>query len=123
MSGQITGFFSGLMLDLFSSAPLGLNAIIYTIAGALAGLLRGTFILDVLFFPMLLCIGATVLKAVLLLGLHYCFLEIIPSYSLSTPTLFVELALNAFLAPIIFSFLNHFKILLKEAKSNASPKP
>jgi rod shape-determining protein MreD len=120
MSGQVAGFFSGLVLDLLSSAPLGLNAFIYTTVGALAGLLRGTFMLDVLFFPLLLCAGATATKAVLVFVLHFLFTDTVPVYSF-TKTFFAELGLNSLLAPLIFSFLNRFKLLLKkETKSNAT---
>lgn len=113
MSGQIVGFLAGLILDFLSAAPLGLNALIRTIIGALAGLLRGNFILDLIFLPMLLCASATALKAALLFILHYLFLDIVPVYSMTKPTFFVELGMNALLAPIIFSFLSRFKILSK----------
>jgi rod shape-determining protein MreD len=63
MTGQLTGFASGLLLDFLSAAPLGLNAFVRTLIGAAAGLMNGTFFLDAVFLPMALCAGATLIKA------------------------------------------------------------
>jgi len=62
MCGQVTGFFSGFMLDFISAAPLGYNALTRTLIGAVAGAMKGTFFLDALFLPMSLCAGATIMN-------------------------------------------------------------
>jgi rod shape-determining protein MreD len=111
-TGQITGFFSGLLLDFFSAAPLGLNMFIRTLVGAAAGLLKGTFFLDILFLPMALCAAATLAKAALLFVLHLLFAGVVPAYSLASPVLWVELLLNTFLAPFLFGLLKLFGSLL-----------
>ncbi|MCL1814937.1 MAG: rod shape-determining protein MreD [Treponema sp.] len=113
MSGQITGFFSGLFYDFLSASPMGLFTFVRTIIGALGGLLRGMFFLDKVVLPMLLCASATVAKALLLFGLHFLFTEIVPPYpSLSSPVFWMELLLNTITAPFLFGFLKLFGPLL-----------
>ncbi|MDR2634126.1 MAG: rod shape-determining protein MreD [Treponema sp.] len=112
MTGQLTGFFSGLVLDLLSAAPLGLNALIRTLIGAAAGLMKERFFLDPLFLPMALCAGATLFKALLLAGLHLLFTQGVPAYPLKEPALWVELVGNGLSAPLLFAFLKLFKNLL-----------
>jgi rod shape-determining protein MreD len=114
MTGQLTGFFSGLLLDFLSAAPLGLNAFIRTLTGAALGLMKGTFFLDAFVLPMGLCAGATLLKALLLFLLHLLFADTVPAYSLLAPTLWVELLLNIISAPFLFGFLKLFRSLLME---------
>jgi rod shape-determining protein MreD len=112
MTGQLTGFFSGFLLDFLSAAPLGLNALIRTMIGALAGSLKENFFLDFLFLPMALCAGATVLKALSYFVLHYLLAGAVPAYSLLLPAFWVELALNTLLAPFLFALLKLFESLL-----------
>ncbi|MDR1987168.1 MAG: rod shape-determining protein MreD [Treponema sp.] len=118
MTGQVTGFFSGLILDFLSAAPLGLNALIRTMIGAAAGLMKGTFFLDPLFLPMALCAGATLLKALLLAGLHLLFTQGVPMYDLKEPALWVELLSNSISAPLLFAFLKRFKNLLADRRKS-----
>ncbi|MDR2793048.1 MAG: rod shape-determining protein MreD [Treponema sp.] len=111
MTGQLTGFFSGLIIDFLSAAPLGLNTLVRTIVGALSGLIKGIFVFDEIFLPMLLCGMATVLKAVILLLLHILFGESIRAYPIREPLFWVELALNTFIAPFLFALLRRFNAL------------
>jgi rod shape-determining protein MreD len=78
----------------------------------------GTFFLDIIFLPMALCAGATILKALAFFLLHLFFPNAIPSYSLFGLTFWVEIALNTFLAPFIFSFLKLFESLFAGRKEN-----
>ncbi|MDR2447135.1 MAG: rod shape-determining protein MreD [Treponema sp.] len=112
MVGQFTGFFSGLALDFLSAAPLGLNALVRTVAGALSGRIKGIFVADAIFLPMMLCGAATVLKALLLMLLRVLFAEGVRAYPLREPLFWVELALNMFIAPFLFALLKRFKSLL-----------
>jgi len=70
MTGQVSGFFSGLLLDFLSAAPIGMNCLIRTLIGALAGVFKGAFFLDVFFMPVALCAIATLLKAFIVFILH-----------------------------------------------------
>jgi rod shape-determining protein MreD len=121
MTGQTTGFLSGLLLDFLSAAPLGLNAFIRTVIGALAGFMNGTFFSDAVFLPMALCGGATLIKAALFFLLHRLFAGAVPAYSLSAPTLWVELLLNTLSAPFLFGFLKLFKSLLIGRRDTNAP--
>jgi rod shape-determining protein MreD len=114
MTGQLSGFFSGILLDFLSAAPLGLNAFIRTLVGALAGRMKGTFFLDVIFLPMILCAAATLVKAVVIFLLHLLLAGAVPAYSLNSPLLWVELMLNTLSAPFLFALLKVFKPLLAE---------
>jgi rod shape-determining protein MreD len=118
MMGELTGFAGGLMLDFLSAAPLGLNTFLRTLIGASAGLIRGTFFLDAIFLPVLLCAGATALKAFLLFALHFLFAGAIISYSFMSPVLWLEVGLNALIAPIVFGFLRLFNKALVTKKEN-----
>ena len=111
MVGQICGFFSGLMLDFLSAAPVGMNAFMRTLTGALAGLMKGTFFLDGFLLPMVLCAAATVFKALQLFLLHLFFPETIQYYSIFSPVFWVELGLNTLFAPFIFGLLKLCKPL------------
>ncbi|MDR1858515.1 MAG: rod shape-determining protein MreD [Treponema sp.] len=112
MTGQLSGFFSGIVLDCLSAAPFGLNALVRTLIGALAGLMKGTFFLDLVLLPMGLCAVATLLKALALLLLNLLFGGAVMAYSFAAPTLWAELALNTLTAPFLFAFLKRFKSLL-----------
>lgn len=111
MTGQLAGFFSGILLDFLSASPLGLNALVRTLAGALAGLLKDTFYLDFFFLPMALCAGATIFKALVFFLLHLVFPEAVPAYALLNPVFWIELGLNTLSAPLLFGLLRLFKPL------------
>ncbi|MDR1319228.1 MAG: rod shape-determining protein MreD [Treponema sp.] len=112
MTGQLSGFFSGIFLDFISAAPLGMNAFIRTLVGALAGIMKGTFFLDFFFLPMALCAAATLAKALTLFVLHLLLAGAVPVYSLTAPTLWVELILNSVCAIPLFALLKLFNPLL-----------
>jgi rod shape-determining protein MreD len=118
MTGQLSGFFGGILLDFLSAAPLGLNALIRVFIGALTGVIKGTFFLDPVFLPMILCALATLVKAAALFILHLLFSGAVPAYSIGTPVLWAELALNALSAPLLFALLNRFKPLLTQRSKN-----
>ena len=80
--------------------------------GALAGIMRGAFFLDLIFLPMALCASATLLKAALRFVLHLLFAGAVNAYTLSGPTLWMELLFNTLSAPFLFGFLKLFSGLL-----------
>jgi rod shape-determining protein MreD len=118
MTGQVSGFFSGILQDLLSSAPLGMNALIRTLCGALAGVMKGTFFLDVVFLPMILGAVATLVKAISLFILHLLFSGAVPCYSLTAPLFYIELLLNTVAAPFLFALLKLFPTLLSGRRDN-----
>ena len=118
MSGQLTGFFSGILLDFFSASPLGLNAFVRTLTGALIGLIKDTFYLDYIFLPMALCAGATLFKALAFFLLHLLFSELVPSYNLFALSFWIELGLNTLTAPFLFALLRLLGPLLALPKES-----
>lgn len=117
MTGQLTGFFSGLLLDFLSAAPLGLNTLVRTIIGASVGLMKGSFFLDAILLPMALCGVSTLVKALFFWILHILFASAVPAYVALSPTLWVEFTLNTLLAPFLFALLKLFKDLLVDGRN------
>jgi rod shape-determining protein MreD len=111
MTGQVSGFFSGLLLDFLSAAPLGLNCLVRTLIGALAGLFKGTLFLDTFFLPVILCALATLLKAGIYFLLHLILGPAVPAYSLVTPLFWAEFGLNSLSAPLLFGLLKRVRPL------------
>ena len=111
MTGQVSGFLSGLFLDFLSAAPLGLNVLVRTVIGALAGIFKGSFFLDALFFPVILCALATILKAVIIFIIHIFLGYGVPVYSFISQIFWIELALNCLSAPLLFFILKRIKPL------------
>ena len=109
MAGQVSGFFSGLFYDFLSAAPLGMNCLIRTIIGALAGIFKGQFFLDIFVLPVILCVLATILKAIIIFVIHLIMGPSVPSFSLFTSVFWIETGLNALSAPLLFLLLKHFK--------------
>ena len=114
MTGQVSGFFSGVLLDFLSASPLGLNCLVRTLIGALTGLFKGAFFLDIIFMPVILCAAATLLKAVIFLLLNLIFPATVPAYSFLSAALWIEIGLNSLSAPLLFLLLKQFKFILPE---------
>ncbi|MDR3020550.1 MAG: rod shape-determining protein MreD [Treponema sp.] len=112
MTGQLSGFFSGLLLDFLSAAPMGMNCLVRTLTGALAGLFKGALFLDFFFMPMLLCALATLFKAIVILILHLIFGSTIPAYSFISSLFWIEMGLNSLCAPLLFFILRRFNPIL-----------
>jgi rod shape-determining protein MreD len=119
MTGQLSGFFSGFLLDFLSASPLGLNAFVRTLIGAFAGFFQDTFYLDVFFLPMALCAGATIFKGGAYFVLHKIFPEAVPAYALGAIVFWIELGMNVLLAPLLFAVLKLFKPLYSGKKDDA----
>jgi rod shape-determining protein MreD len=115
MTGQLTGFSCGLFIDFLSQAPLGLNVFIRTVIGSLTGIIKGKLILNAV-LPVGLCALATLFKAILLFILNFLFAGAVPSYSWTSSTLWIEMGLNAFIAPFLFNFLKMFSKLLTRTR-------
>jgi len=112
MTGQVSGFFSGLFYDFLSAAPLGMNCLIRTIIGALAGYFKGQFFLDIIIMPMILCALATIIKAIIIFVIHLFIGSSVPVFSLTNSVFWLELGFNTISAPFVFLLLKHFKPIL-----------
>ncbi|QEN07560.1 rod shape-determining protein MreD [Oceanispirochaeta crateris] len=118
VTGQLTGFTTGLMEDFLSLSPLGFNSLIRTIIGFLTGLFHDRLIMDPVLFPILSVSLTTLLKG----ALSYLILEIFKvEYSGSifiTTSFGFELLMNALLAPFLFQMIKVlFDVILKERKT------
>ena len=120
VSGEVHGFFSGLMLDFLSASPLGLNSLLRTIIGFFAGLLKTTFNADKIFFPAILAAASTLFKACMLFVLNFLFGDKVAVYKFSESLLWIELCMNTVLAPVMFNFLGLFSSLLIIAPKSSS---
>lgn len=109
MPGQLSGFFSGLLLDFLSAAPLGMNCFVRTVIGALTGIFKGALFLDLFIMPIILCALATLIKAFIIYILHIIFGPAVPFYSFSSSILWIELGLNCLSAPLLFFLLKKIK--------------
>jgi len=116
MAGQISGFFSGILLDFLSAAPLGLNCLVRTVIGALTGLFKGAFFLDIFFMPLILCFLATLLKAVIFILLNLLMGSSVPAYSFASSTFWLEIGVNSLCAPVLFFLLKRIKYLSAERR-------
>jgi len=106
--GQVTGFFSGLVLDFITGVPFGLNCIFRTILGYVYGLFANHIIITGIVVPVLTVGSATILKALLIKFIALFFTAINPSNIISIDFL-IELIFNIVLSPFIFKFLEYFR--------------
>jgi len=111
MTGQISGFLSGLFLDFLSMAPLGLNSLVRTLIGAIAGFFKGAFFMDLFFMPVILCALATIIKALIMYVLHLFFGTSVPAYLFTSSSFWIELGLNCLCSPLLFFLLKRVKPL------------
>lgn len=106
LQGQGLGFVAGLLQDGISAAPFGLNAFIKTSVGWLANLLSGKFYIDKFLMPAIFGSVATLAKAVFLGILAIFFPGKILCYDIVSSVLWIEVAYNAIVAPILFFLLS-----------------
>jgi len=106
LQGQSLGFLAGLLQDGISAAPFGLNAFIKTSIGWLANLLSGKFYIDKVLMPAIFGTVATLSKAFYLILLATIFPGKIISYDLLGRVLWIEVAYNTVIAPILFLLLS-----------------
>ena len=110
LTGEVTGFSSGLVIDFLSATPFGLNSLVRTIIGYIAGLFHLSLETSGIFSPAILGFIATIIKALLLLIISCFYTEQIVLYSLFSSVFWLECLFNAILAPIVFKFLSFFKV-------------
>ena len=111
--GEISGFISGLFLDIITGVPFGLNCIIRTIMGYISGLFSQTIIVSGIIIPMASVGIGTVTKKLLLFLVSLFFPRLsLNVYSIISYQFLFEFCANIILAPFIFKFLSFFKTQL-----------
>ena len=103
--GQFSGFAAGLLEDFLSLSPLGFNALIKTIIGFVSGLFHDRFVMDPILFPFVTLVIVTFLKGILSFLIIDVFNISISGSSVFSRLFFLELIINALLAPILFQLL------------------
>ena len=107
-AGITAGFFSGLIFDFLSLAPMGLHSFVFTVLGFLYGMLYGKYNVRRFFFPLILGLSATFLKAGILLVLRVLFGQSIQVYNLLAVPFWIEVAENSLCSPPLFMLLGLF---------------
>jgi len=111
--GVTAGFFSGLILDFLSLAPFGLHSFVFTTLGFLYGLLVRKYNVRRFFFPLVLGLSATLLKAVFFFVLRFLFGQSIQVYDVLSLPFWCETAANALCAPPLFALFGLFPSAFK----------
>lgn len=107
-AGSTSGFFSGLILDFLSAAPIGLNALTKSITAYVAGRFTGSFNMNRVALPVAAAVLATVCKALLVFVASLFFGAGIVPYDLTRSGFWYEVLVNAVSAPFLFLFLSLF---------------
>lgn len=116
MTGQVTGFVGGVVLDSIGLAPLGFHAIAYAVIGALFGLTRGKVFVDPVLMPVLMGASGVLLKAMIggLLAVLFT-MQGVTSEVLSAP-LWVELGYTALATPVLFALLGLIRLIQPDTR-------
>ncbi len=112
--GECVGFVAGMTEDLLSLAPPGYNALVRTLVGFATGLTHNRMLLDPIFMPIVLMVGATILKLMLVFVLSGLFSfegaidPLIPGRAV------IEVIYTAVLGPIVFAVLKLIPVFRPE---------
>ncbi|MBR3549504.1 MAG: rod shape-determining protein MreD [Treponema sp.] len=112
ISGESTGFISGLFIDFLSAAPWGLNCLFRTVLGYLGGVFTKTFNTEGIIIPAVLGFCATIVKCLLILFIAFLFPSSVMPYNPFSSMFLFELCANTILTPIMFKILGIFKNLI-----------
>lgn len=104
--GTISGFLVGLAEDAIAAVPFGYHAFSRTLTAFVSSLTHGSFHMDSLVLPMVFGVTATMLKAVSGFGLYFLFGSDGFLYNPAEPSLWIEIGMNALLAPVVFFLLS-----------------
>ncbi|MEE0998308.1 MAG: rod shape-determining protein MreD [Treponemataceae bacterium] len=109
--GETVGFFSGLLLDFVSAAPLGLNALLRTTIGFIGGIFHLTISTSGLFTPIVIGVAATGIKVLFTYFVSFFFPGIVLTYSFFSTTFLYECIFNGLLAPVMFFIFSKNKTI------------
>ena len=112
LTGEATGFVSGLLLDFLTAAPLGLNCLLRTLLGFFAGLFHDVLNISKIMIPAMLALIATIAKGIIIGFISFFFPNGVITYDLFSASFGMELLFNVILAPLVFAFLSLFSSFL-----------
>lgn len=108
VAGELTGFFSGLLLDFLSGSPFGLNCLIRTTIGFLGGFFHRMMNYESFFVNFIAGFFATIIKAVLIYLVSLLFPNYVNSYNIFSSVFALELGMNTILCPAVIKLLRSF---------------
>ncbi len=108
ITGMICAFIAGLLLDFLSISPLGLHSFIFTLSAYIIGKFKGVYNMNKFLFPAFLGFATFLFNVLLVFVLHVLFGENIHIYDVFNLKFLIQLAVNTFVCPLIFLFLNLF---------------
>lgn len=120
VQGETVGFFSGLLLDFVSAAPLGLNALLRTIIGFIAGLFHLTIGTTGIVTPMILGVVATFAKVLFTFFISFFFPGVVLTYEFFSMTFLFECIFNGLLAPVLFFVFSKIQVIALVKVSSVS---
>lgn len=118
--GEVSGFYSGFLLDFLSASPLGLNSLVRTIIGFLTGLFHKSLNVTGFFIPSLMGFVGTLAKAILIQITSIFFPQGIITYNIFSTSFIFELTMNTLLAPCVFFLLSLFSSFFVNTKSKVA---
>ncbi len=104
--GQFAGFFTGLILDFVSLAPLGFFAFIYTVVGFVFGATKDRIVLDGVVLPFVALFLATLVKILTAGAISGVFSIDTASIGLLGARAWIEIGLTALLGPLAFALMS-----------------
>jgi rod shape-determining protein MreD len=119
ITGQVSGFFTGLFEDFISLSPLGFSSLVKTSIGFIYGLVEGGFVIDMVVVPVIFLAVGTIIKGILSWVFILIFSLPAGGVSIFSLKFFIEIIYNMVTAPFIFAFLRLFKILRGSDKEKA----
>ncbi len=112
IAGEITGFVSGLLLDFLSGTPFGLNCLVRTTIGFIAGIFHRRMNYESFFVNFVTGLFASLLKTAIIFIIAVLFPNYINSYHIFSSVFALELAMNTLLTPLVFKLLQSFDSFL-----------
>ena len=120
LQGESVGFFSGLLLDFVSAAPLGLNALLRTIIGFICGLFHLTIGTTGFVTPVILGVSATFVKVFFTYIVSFLFPNVNLTYAFFSKIFLFECIFNGLLAPVLFYVFSRFQSIAQVKVSSIS---
>lgn len=110
--GETTGFVSGLVLDLISACPFGLNCLLRTIIGYSGGIFNKILNTQGIFTPALIGFCATIVKGIVIWLINILYPAAVMTYNPISLMFLFELIANTILSPVIFKLLSLFENII-----------
>lgn len=110
--GETTGFVSGLVLDLISACPFGLNCLLRTIIGYSGGIFNKILNTQGIFTPALIGFSATIVKGIVIWLINILYPAAVMTYNPISLMFLFELIANTILSPVIFKLLSLFENII-----------